>query len=84
MKVELDPKYEAQLRAIAERSGRTVDQVIADLIECGLAGADDTPPHDWKAALTAVLKEIRELHVESADDGFSGADHDEVLYPRTP
>ena len=31
---------------------------------------------------TAALLEIANLPLEGTDDGFSGADHDEVLYPK--
>jgi predicted DNA-binding antitoxin AbrB/MazE fold protein len=43
-----------------------------------LTGDDEAAP----AAPAEALAEIARLPLESADDEFSGADHDSVLYPR--
>ena len=37
---------------------------------------------DPPAALAAALDKIADLPREGTDDGFSGADHDRVLYPK--
>ena len=42
----------------------------------------EAPPHDPKR-LARALEEIAAMPSEGPDDGFSGADHDEVLYPKT-
>ena len=43
-------------------------------------GRSETPPRQSRAALDEFLRIAAELPLEGPDDGFSGADHDRVLY----
>lgn len=84
MNVRLDPKQEQRLKEIAESSGRTVAEVLEDIIKQGLEKTS-LPKHKFSieeqhANLMRLLDKMRDLPIENPDDGFSGADHDKVLY----
>jgi predicted DNA-binding antitoxin AbrB/MazE fold protein len=50
---------------------------LAEGAEVELVVTAETEP----ASLADALAEIARMPAEGADDGFSGADHDAVLYP---
>jgi predicted DNA-binding antitoxin AbrB/MazE fold protein len=52
---------------------------LADGTEVQLTITDGTPAND-PAGVVAELQRIAALPTEGPDDGFSGADHDSVLY----
>jgi hypothetical protein len=85
MNVEIDPKYAKRLEALANASGRSIDEVVEEIIGKGLASAiEPEAVPEWKPKLLRALDAMRELPVAYPDDDFSGADHDDVLYPKTP
>lgn len=88
MSMQVDEKYETKIREIAESTGRSVTAVLEEVLARGLSqvpdSTDDCDVNVWKPQLMQFLDEINSLPVEGPDDGFSGADHDEVLYPRHP
>lgn len=88
MVIKLDPQKEEQLEAIAKASGRSVSQVVEDAIERVIR---EEPPNastsqidaEKRAAMLAEIKAIQEIASdEIPDDGFSGRDHDKVIYRR--
>ncbi|NUM54606.1 MAG: hypothetical protein HUU46_13250 [Candidatus Hydrogenedentes bacterium] len=87
MNVKLDTRFERQLQALAEAQGRTIDEVAQEAIQTGLAkmsgNGDSAEMEVWKPRLLRFLDEISALPVESPADGFSGVEHDDVLYPRS-
>lgn len=87
MNVNLDTRSERQLQALADAQGRVMDDVVQEVIRIGLAhipgNGNSSDPAVWKPRLLRVLDEMSALPVESPADGFSGVDHDDVLYPRS-
>lgn len=87
MNVNVDDKYSGMLESLAESSGKSVEVVLGEVLERGLANtAQPSAPDvsEWKPRLMRLIEEMRAMPCEGPDDGFSGADHDEVLYPRLP
>jgi predicted DNA-binding antitoxin AbrB/MazE fold protein len=70
-----------RIRAIYERGVFRPTEPVAlkDGSRVDLEFEVPTPPPDAKE-LAAALAEIAALPVEGPDDGFSGADHDKLLY----
>ncbi len=87
MNVKLDTLSERQLQALADAQGRAIDDVVQEVIQIGLAqipgNGNSSDLEVWKPRLLRVLDEMSALPVESPADGFSGVDHDDVLYPRS-
>lgn len=88
MNVELNPKYERQIARLAKSSGRTFDEALEVIVASGLSanGASEelAGVDEWKPKLMAFLDEMHALPIEGCTDEFSGADHDDILYPRHP
>ena len=88
MNVELDPSQEREIEALARESGRTVAEVLRELVERGLSRRGGQPPADeddsivtrQRDAWERLHAELVALPVSEKAKGFSGADHDEVLY----
>ena len=58
-------------------------QVQVQLPSRPMAPIVELPPQELsrqQAAIEEMLAEIESLPIEEADDGFSGRDHDQVLY----
>lgn len=58
-------------------------QVQVQLPHQSAAINTELPPHELscqQAAIEEMLVEIESLPIEEPDDGFSGRDHDQVLY----
>lgn len=72
-----------RVRAIFEKGVfRPVDSVV---LEEGTAGEVYFSPQAPMASSEQVVKAleaIANMPLQSPDDGYSGADHDEILYPR--
>ena len=88
MNVELNPKYERQIARLAKYSGRSFEEALEAIIVSGLstnsATEDPIEIDEWKPQLMAFLDEMHTLPIEGRTDEFSGADHDDILYPRYP
>jgi signal transduction protein with GAF and PtsI domain len=85
MNVKLSQRQEDRIEALAKAQGRGVSDVLQEVVEKGLERIQDNgtkTPETWKPRLLKALDEMQALPIESPADGFSGADHDEVLYPR--
>lgn len=85
MVIELNPEKEERLRAIAASSGRTVAEVIETAIdrvidEETVSSEPERISEEEHRAMMAEMERIRNLPVESPDDGFSARDHDKVIY----
>ncbi len=87
MNVKVDSRFESQLQALAEAQGRTIGDVVQEVIQLGLAhlpgNGNSAESEVWKPKLLRFLDEMTALPVESPADGFSGVEHDDVLYPRS-
>ena len=59
---------------VALADGTAVELIVHSDAEAGAASAD---------AVRALVEEMAALPLEGPDDGFSGADHDKVLYGGT-
>ena len=86
MNVHLDPKYERQLEGLAASTGKTVDEVLEELVKKGLS---ETPQRDDATTAKAQRRAIKKLQTEldslpigNPDDGFDGSQHDKVIYRR--
>lgn len=84
MVVELDPKYEAQLKELADATGRTVQQVVNDVLDRGLNGekvrTEDRMSDEEHAAMMEEMERIWNLPHEGPDDDLSAEDHDKIIY----
>ena len=88
MNVELDPTQERKIKALARETGRSVADVLRELVAKALRREDEQPSaEDDESVVTRQREAWEELHTElvalpvsEKAKGFSGADHDEVLY----
>ena len=85
MNVELDPKTEQRVKAFAEASGRTVDEVVRDAVEHHIGEKpsvpDDRMTDEEHAAMMARMRRIRNLPFEGLEDDPSVArNHDKYIY----
>lgn len=84
MVVEIDPKYESRLRELADATGRTVQQVLNDVLDRGLNGEKPRPEErmsdEEHAAMLEEMERIWNLPHEGSDDELSSEDHDKVIY----
>ncbi len=89
MVVELDPKYERQLKAIAETTGKTVTEIVEGAVqrviqEQVVPGAGQMSSAK-KEEMLARFDELRKLATaEPPDDGWTSDDHDKVIYRTSP
>ncbi|GMU94314.1 MAG: hypothetical protein AMXMBFR4_33720 [Candidatus Hydrogenedentota bacterium] len=86
MNARLDPKYERQIEALAESTGRTDGEVLEEVVQKGLAAMPNNgsraSAEEQRQILSAFLDEIDQLPIGNPSDGFSAEDHDRILYRR--
>lgn len=86
MNVEIDPKYKRELEQLAEATGRTMAEVLEEVIQAGLSrtviNEDVSVAAKWKPKLLRFLDKMEALPMEGPDDEFSGENHEDVLNPR--
>ena len=86
MRIEIDPKYEARLKEIAEFAGRTVQEIIeeaiAHIVENEPPWSDEPMTEEQHKALMADLKRIRNLPEGTPpdDDRDVARNHDKYIY----
>lgn len=88
MNVELDPSQERKIEALARETGKTVGEVLRELIDNALyREGDQASAEEVESIVTRqrdawekLQAELVALPVSEKAKGFSGADHDEVLY----
>lgn len=85
MQIELDSKLEQRVRAFAEASGRTVDEVVQDAVERILEEEPSLPGErmtdEQHAAMMARMRRIRNLPFEGLEDNPDIArNHDKYIY----
>jgi len=87
--VTLDPNDQKDLEALARASGRNPGELLRELLHEALAerkrnGAASPEDEDVIRRQQEALQELHEtldaLPPEGPQDGFSGRDHDKVLY----
>lgn len=86
MVIDLKRTTEERLRALAESTGRSVSEIVETAVERALE--EQRPAQEvteWtpekKAVFLADIERIRDIaDAELPDDGFSGRDHDNVIY----
>jgi hypothetical protein len=88
MKIEIDSRHQRPLEQLAVSRGQTIDEILDAVIVTGLAVVSEnggaTGTNDWKPKLLRFLDEMNDLPTEGPADGFSGIDHDDILYgPRS-
>ena len=88
MNVELDPVQERKIEALARETGKSVGEVLRELVDKALPRESSQPAaEDDESVVTRQRDAWEKLHAElvalpvsEKAKGFSGADHDEVLY----
>jgi DNA polymerase III alpha subunit len=89
MDVKLDPNDEKELEALARESGKDPEDLLRELLREAIATRrqNGTPPSDEDAVARAqheewerLDRELSILPISEKAAGFSGRDHDEILY----
>ena len=90
MNLRLDPKDQRELEVLASQAGKEPGELLREIVKEGLAerkqngfaSSDDEDAiaraqhEEWKR----LKRELSSLPVSEKAAGFSGRDHDEVLY----
>lgn len=86
MNIELDPKHERRLTEMAASQGRSVGEVLGELIDRSLPehceNGSEAEAEAQRQAIEVMIEEIDQLPLESPNDGFRVEDHDDVIYRR--
>ena len=84
MNVRLDPNHEKLVQELAEKSGRSPEEIVRELIgealshhENGMEGGEAVERQ--RVAWERLHKKLAHLPVQ-VRDGFTGRDHDKILY----
>ena len=87
MNIAIDDALAAKLQELARDTGKSMSEVLEEAVTSQLelkysfvSSSDDVEV--WKPKLLALVEQMAAMPNEGPEDGFSGADHDEVLYPR--
>ncbi len=88
MNLQLEPTDQKRLEALAKQAGLSLEDLATSILHTGLVtresrsngSNDEKLLSKRRKAHEDLLKEMEALPLEGANDGFSGADHDEVLY----
>ncbi|MEK7794253.1 MAG: hypothetical protein AAB353_06975 [Candidatus Hydrogenedentota bacterium] len=88
MRIEIDSRHQRPLEQLAVSRGQTIDETLDAVIVNGIAAVSKNggtvETKDWKSKLLRFLDEMNDLPTEGPADGFSGAEHDDILYgPRS-
>jgi hypothetical protein len=89
MNMSINPDYLRRIQKLAEDSGRSVDDVLNEVVSRGLDQVPAEPEFEYGTPESIeeakrIVEWLRSLPSEGPVDGFSGSDHDEVLYPSEP
>lgn len=87
MRIEIEPVFQKRLEAIARAEQKQAERLALEILEEGLRNREKAslPPEDdettrrQQEALAAIHERFSREPV-SIKDGFSGRDHDKVLY----
>jgi mRNA-degrading endonuclease RelE of RelBE toxin-antitoxin system len=87
MRIEIEPTFQKRLEALARVEQKQAESLAMEILEEGLRNREQAnlPPEDEEAirrqqeALSAVHERLSREPV-AIKDGFSGRDHDKVLY----
>ena len=86
MNIHLDPKYEQQLEDMAVSTGKTIDQILEDIVTAALSNVpqpdDVTIARSQRVAIKRLQEKLRSLPVDNPDDCFDPSQHDKVIYRR--
>ena len=85
--VSLDSQHAAILSEVAQQTGKSYQQLVADAIEIAFANREQLngippSPEQQRQNLHSLLEKMSQLPVCHPQDGLSGRDHDQILYGR--
>ena len=82
MSIELDPRDKKELEAHAEENGKTLRELLTEIVRKFLMGKNGVPGTTHIEEFDALLKEIDALPDEpDSNDGLSGSmDHNQIIY----
>lgn len=95
MTIELNSDQKKRLEELARQAGKSPEALASELLDEALGtrergnGSRPEEPEDalvrkQRQAHENFIKEMDALPLEGPDDGFSGTDHDKVLYGSKP
>ncbi len=87
VQVSLDPQHATVLASLAQQTGKSYEQLVADAIEAAFTTQGHLMGEQLSAEarhenLRALLERMSQLPVCHPRDGLTGRDHDQILYGR--
>jgi hypothetical protein len=78
--VSLDPQHAAVLANVAQQTGKSFQQLVADAIDLAFVEQQEVSAQQQRQNLSELLERTSQLPIRHPQDGLSGRDHDRVLY----
>jgi hypothetical protein len=86
MRIEIEPDVEKRLEALARAEQKQAESLAMEILKEGLRSREKALPLEDEETIRRQQKALAEIHERlsrepvAIKDGFSGRDHDKVLY----
>ncbi len=86
LNVQLDLEHSELLESLAQKTGRTHNELVAEAIDCAfgesrLAPSAEALASKQRLAIRSLQEKLSRLPLQNRDnDGFSNRDHDQAIY----